>query len=465
MKYISLQSRYERIIFFAGLAVTGIFVLAYVISGNADHSLVSTQSDSYVPLAVSLYEHGMFTLSTTSPYVLEATHVPGYPLFLALTAAPFGSVIPALVLQMFLFAFSGVLLYRLFNGVFSERIRFVGALLFVIEPYTAFTVAEPLSETLFLFLFISGLYIGRLSFERDKLHLVFFSSVLLSAAAMTRPIVLYLLPCLVIVLVFLVYRESPKKVLSVLLVSVFGILLILAPWSYRNHNAFGVWTLSTKGAYTLYFYDAALLMQYRDDISASEANNQLFKKAQTIYPELRTADDLRSPKYADYMTKESIDIIRTAPVQFGKLYGASLITFFLSDGYRLLWYEFSGGAISLPNITKALASGQVDVVSSYIREHFIQAIVLFLGLVFWGSICVLSCVTVVSAWIQRSHIRFVVIACVLAIGYFAILTGPVAQARYRIIATPFLFMLAAAGANILRAYIIKASDSNGFRTY
>lgn len=460
MKLMLFRTSHERIIFCTSIIVTWIYILAYILSGNAAHSLLDTVSDSYAPLAVSLYEHGTFTLSTSSPYLLEATHVPGYPFFLALFAAPWGNVIPALLLQTLLFAISGVLLYRLFEGVFSDRVRFVGALLFVVEPYTAFTVAQPLSEALFLFFFISGLHVGRRALERNATVFFFLAAVLFSAAIMTRPIVLYLLPCMVLLAFFFVYRESPKRALYALLASVIGIFIVLAPWAYRNHEAFGVWTLSSKGAYTLYFYDAALLLQYRDGISASEANTRLFARAQIDYPEVRTTDDLRSPQYAAYMTRESIGIIRTAPALFVKLYAASLVTFFLSDGYRLLWYEFSGGAISLPNITKAVVTGHTDVLVAYIREHFMQALVLLSGLAFWGSICVLSCVTVVSMWMQHSRMRFVVYACVLAVAYFAVITGPVAQARYRIVTTPFLFMLAAAGAGILLERITRYIKSH-----
>lgn len=460
MKHILFRVGHERKIFFYSIFVTGIYILAYILSGKASHSLSDTASDSYAPLAVSLYEHGTFTLSTSSPYLLEATHVPGYPFFLALFAAPWGSVVPALLLQALLFAICGVLLYRLFENVFSDRVRFFGALLFVIEPYTAFTVAQPLSEALFLFLFISGLYVGRRALERNAAWLFFLATVLFSTAIMTRPILLYLLPCVVLIVVFFVYRESPKRALHVLLASIFGVFIMLTPWAYRNHEAFGVWALSTKGAYTLYFYDVALLLQYRDGISASEANAQLFSRAQIEYPEVHTTDDLRSPQYAAYMTKESIGIIRTAPAQFVKLYAASLVTFFLSDGYRLLWYEFSGGAISLPNITKAVVTGHVDVLVAYVREHFVQAILLLSGFMFWSSICVLSCVTVASTWMQRSRVRFVVFACVLAVVYFAVITGPVAQARYRIVATPFLFMLAVAGASILRERIVRYIQSH-----
>lgn len=444
-----LQSQRERILFSAGLIAAGICIIAYVVSGNAARPLAEVSSDSYMPLAISLYERGTFTLSTSTPYLLEAADVPGYPLFLALTAVPWGNVLPALLIQAFLFAISGVLLYRLFEDALSERVRFFGTLIFLIEPFTAFTIAQALSEALFLFLLISALYATRRAFERKALPLFFLSAVLFAAATLTRPILLYALPFLVLAPAAYAFRKSARMLITALLISLFGAFLVLAPWMYRNHEAFGGWTFSTKGAYTLYFYDVALLMQYKDGIPASEASTQLFERARAVYPELRAAPDLRAAKYAPYLMRESEAIIKTAPFQFMKVYAVSVGTFFLSDGYRLLWSELTGSTTSLPNITKAIATGDGGTLVSYAREHMVQVFFLFFGLLFWGITLLFALGAVFVECRQSSKARFALIVCVLFIAYFAFITGPVAQARYRIVITPFLFMLAAYGASML----------------
>lgn len=448
-KNILLRSRAEHIIFFSSFFVTGVFIILYIVSGNAAHPLMQISSDSYMPQAISLYERGAFTNSTTTPYLPEATNVPGYPLFLAITAVPWNNVIPTLLLQALLFAFTSVLLYRLFAGVFSERVRFIATLVFALEPFTAFIVAQALSETLFLLLLISGLYVGRRAVEQAAPKLFFLSVLLLSAATLTRPILLYALPIMLIAALIFVYRISHKRVLAMLVAGAFGMLVVLAPWAYRNYESSGVWLLSTKGAYTLYFYDVSLLLQYRDGLSGIEANQQLFERAKTVYPDIRTAEDLREPKYASYLTKESVVIIRTAPIEFTKMYIASLGTFFLSDGYRLLWREFSNGAIVLPNITQAIVTGHLEILWTYLQEQPIQALLFVVGLTFWGLAFLLSGVAVVSELVRPSPRRLAIFACAAIILYFAILTGPVAQARYRIVVTPFLFMLAAYGASVL----------------
>jgi hypothetical protein len=51
------------------------------------------------------------------------------------------------------------------------------------------------------------------------------------------------------------------------------------------------------------------------------------------------------------------------------------------------------------------------------------------------------------------------------VAYFALLTGPVAQARYRIVAKPFLFMLAVYGASILIPMLRQRINNYARRTH
>ncbi len=427
--------RHERILYFASLAVTTLFLLIFLASGNAAGPISGVESDGYLPLAVSIYEAGLFPLTT---------HTPGYPFFLALTAVPFGTVLLTLILQAFFLAWSGVLLYRLFEGIFSSGIRFWGALAFAIEPFTAFTAVQPLSEALFLLLFIGGLSLLRQAYLTDRSVLVFAAGISLGASALVRPIVLYMLPVILIALgIFLASRK--KKIAAALLTCIGGLLLVLLPWAYRNHETFGVWTLSTKAPFTLYFYEASELLQHRMQIPQQTANEVLIERAQKVFPEVRAQDDMVSPKYAPFLTKEALSIIGESPALFAKLHLVALGTFFLSDGYRLLWYELTDGAIALPNITSLIASGNGTALQAYFTEHPFQAIVFVLGFAFWLAVFLFALVGAGKGVRVGGDVRLAIIFLVCVIAYFALMTGLESQARYRIPVTPFLFMLASYG--------------------
>ena len=67
-------------------------IIAVVVAiGGYFQPFSAIQSDGYLPLAVNLYHYHVFSYSTSAPFVPEALQVPGYPLFLAVFAAPWGS--------------------------------------------------------------------------------------------------------------------------------------------------------------------------------------------------------------------------------------------------------------------------------------------------------------------------------------------------------------------------------------
>ena len=147
-------------------------------------------------------------------------------------------------------------------------------------------------------------------------------------------------------------------------------------------------------------------------------------------------------------------MIRESPSLFIKMYAISLGTFFLSDGYRLLWYEMSGGAITLPNITRAIATGKTDIIWEYLRSEPLQASAFLFGFLFWAATFLLALIGTARGLLRGERsLQLAVLASVVIVAYFALLTGPVAQARYRIVVTPFLFMLASYGVTIVGSYL------------
>lgn len=435
----SEQYRHERFIFWSSLAASVLFLCIFIANHGINTPFSLLNSDAYLPLAVELYEQGVFNHATT--------HTPGYPLFLAFTAVPWGSVLPALVLQALLLAFTAVYVYRLFEGVFSPRVRFAAALIFGIEPFTVFVATQPLSEALFLFLFIFGLYSVRYAYTVRSKGIFFLGGIVLGASALVRPVAFYLLPILVLVVGLLLARRNTRHVVMTALFAA-GMLLIVLPWSYRNHVVFDTWSFSNKGPFSLYFYEVGEFIQYREGVSREEANQILLKRAQREYPDVQKQDDLGAPTYSAFLTRESFAILSESPMLFAKLRVLALGTFFLSDGYRLLWYELSRGEIALPNITRAIATGDQAAIVAYFVSEPVQAVLFVLGLVFWVGALVLGSIGSLHGLVSRDA-RLVVLASVALIAYFALMSGLGAQARYRIPVTPFLFMLASYGASLV----------------
>lgn len=437
-----LRTREEIILFSAAFSVKLLFIAFFVYMHGVTPELTTLQSDGYAPLAEHLYAQHAFTFSTTTPLVPEALHVPGYPLFLALTAIPFGTPLIAFMLQALMLAYSAVLLYRLTAGFFSERTRFWGAFVYGVEPFAAFMAASLLTESLFMFLFLGALYGARVAYERNSLWLWSLAGFLFGASVLVRPVGLYLVPVL-LVGAGLAARKQNKIILGAL-VGLVCFVAVPGAWAARNYAHFGAPVVATKGPFTLYFYNVEQLLEYKLGLTPHEAAEYLFAEAKKDNPELAHRDDLRSPVYAGYLSKKSMEFIRADLLLYLKLQTLSLGTFFLSDGYRLLLQSMEVPIAPLPNLTKTIANGAWGELATYFMQNPYSLIVFVAGTLFWGLAALLAGLSPIVAWRSkdgRALLGTILFACMIA--YFAVLTGPVAQARYRVVVEPFLFILAA----------------------
>lgn len=450
-------SKNEGILFFASVTAASAFLLLSIFLNGFFRPLENTPSDGYLPLAQNIYELGAFTYSLSEPFVPETSHVPGYPLFLAYTAVPFGNALPAFVAQALLFALSAVFLYRLVSGFLPSRVAFWGALLYGIEPFTSFIVVSALSEALFLFLFVGGLLSLRRTYEHSSYSFALLAGLLLSFAVLVRPIALFVAPLILLLALVLLYRK--RNVFLPLCAGLLMFVLPLASWTARNHDVYGLWSLSTKGPFTVYFWDVGQLVEYREGLSAKETEAYLLNRLRATHPELREKNELRHPRYAATLKEESIAILRESPFLYAKLHIMSMGTFFLSDGYRLLLSELRVPLPPLPNITKSLAGGDVREALGHFLQSPLALVSFIFGFIFWAVSTALAFLAVLFVWWRREPWarRFLVTFFFLLMFAFAALTGPVAQARYRIVATPFIFILAAYSAHVLSRRHIEGS--------
>lgn len=452
--------RDEKVLFLSSFFVKLIFIGLIISSYGFTQVPWQPDSDGYLPLADSIYFNHAFTYSTSKPFIPEGMHAPGYPFFLALTAAPFRSVVPALIIQSLLFSLAVVLFFRTASAYLPRRSAFFGALLFGVEPFTSFIVAYPLSESMFLFLFLGALY----SYHRalSSLHPIrsaVIGGFLFGFAILTRPIALYLIPVLIFFGgVLFLYKKIGWKTVVV------GFLCVLLPvslWAWRNEQQFGVWTIASKGPHTVYFYYVEQMLEYREGWAASRAIEYLLNRVRETYPAVHSVDDMRSPVYSAYLNAQSFELLLESPWVYLKVHGASMGTFFLSDGYRMLAQSLGFPIAPMPNITKAVSSGEWGTIEMYFMYHIASFVLFVLGFVFWSSLSLLAFGALFLVWKKgepTKHRIFVIFAGVFMVS-FAVLTGPVAQARYRIVATPFMCILAAYSAYWIREKILAKKNS------
>lgn len=448
-----LRDTREKKIFTIALGVKLVlFLVVYLIFGT--HGFFSTDDSwGYMRLAGNMVHERTFSDATEAPFVPDALNTPGYPLYLAVTAIPFDTAFVSIIIQIVMLSFATVLLYRTLCYFFPYKTAFVTSLLFALEPWNVYSATSVLSETIFLVCFIAGLYAFVRLLHEHTIHQAYIAGLLLSAATLVRPVTLYMLPIFFLVyighLLFIPFQKKYILYAGVFLCASYALVL---GWSFRNMYHFDSFSLTTKGAYTLYFYDAAQFLVYRDVISPDVAQDRLIERARQTFPEVRIKDDLKHVRYGPYLTSETFKIIGENPFLYTKMHTISFATFLLSDGYRLLLRELRLSDKTLPNISMALFRGDIKSIFNYFVTDPVSAFLFWVGFVFWALINLSALCAVFFAWWRKEEKKIIwfFVFSMVCVAYFGLILGPVAQARYRVPVTLFLFPMAIYTLSVLR---------------
>jgi 4-amino-4-deoxy-L-arabinose transferase-like glycosyltransferase len=203
------------------------------------------------------HESGMSLLLTGELKVkgrLSAARPPLYPIFIYLLYYIFGAgnLFVVRLVQALLGALTVILTFKLGEKVFSRKVGFWAALFLTLYPSMWGYSDMILSETLFTFLFIAGLYF-LVDVPSGRYSQAVFAGILLAMATLTRT-VLFQFPIFLVVVCLLFHRRrwSSLPKLAVFLISFWAVLL---PWLARNERVFGEPILTTKAGVDFFVYN------------------------------------------------------------------------------------------------------------------------------------------------------------------------------------------------------------------
>lgn len=407
--------------FVANISACVVLVLTAWHQGLDPVSLTG-DAKGYLLLAQNLLTTHNFSFSTQAPFALESFRSPGYPFFLALLHALFGSWLSALFVQAAVVSVAPALLYVLFRS-YHERAAFWGSIVFAVEPIHLFLSVSFLSDALYVCLFLLSLVLLEQGVRHESRHYFVMSGLVLGISIMVRPIGIFL-PILYIGYMFLGNRFSRQGIASV---AIFGIscLIIVFPWMLRNHANFGSWNISSVGSANLMIYNAPAFLQYRPDVHGQEIMER-FQQEQNALPR----NDALSLSRSDVFISTFLDVIRGHEISYGVFHVVKTLPFFVTDGLRDTARLFNVDIGSMPNISTALLRGDIRLVAQYLHAGGLAVILLVLGSGFWTIITLLyGYAIVITLWKRLYALTFLFVVPTM---YFALLTGPVSNARYRL---------------------------------
>ncbi len=415
-----------------GLAACGVAIF-FAQQQGLDPARLTGDAKGYVLLAENIYNHQVFSFSREEPFMPDSFRAPGYPAFLAALFAIFHSWIAVLLVQAALVSVVPVLLYILLRP-YHERAAWWGAILFTLEPIRLFASSTLLSDALFTCLFLGSLVLLAESARRRSYLWIAATGLVLGIAVLVRPIAEFL--PLLYVGYLLVARVPWRQLVLLSLLLVATMAVVIAPWMARNHALFNTWSISSVGSYNLAAYNAPEYMKYHPTPEGLQTL-QDFEGRQSRLP---TAERLSLARAGEF-SAVFWSVVRGHEADYAFFHIFKTIPFFLTDGLRDTVRLFGVELSSPPNITSAVLSGKVGELVAGLRQGGLAVALLVVGSGFW--LCVVALYLFGVYTLLRKKMYPLVFLLVGLVFYFALLTGPVSNARYRVPVEGFLLVAAA----------------------
>ncbi len=391
--------------------------------------VIPKDSSEYASLSDSIINSGTFTIDGMT----NTFRTPGYPVFLAIVKEIFfGSYFAVTFIQILLALFSAFLIMKIGSILYDEKIAGLAAIFFIINPITLTLSLTIMSDMLFLFLFLLFFWVCLDTIKERFWFGIITSGIICALALYVRPMGLFALPIFAVP-VLLSKINIQKKLYAMFFILLITILMLI-PWMIRNKNVSGVFAFTSLPYYNIVYYNAPMFLAVKNKTSAPIERQEISSQ---INVPVEQWDELQ---YSPSIEKYTSQFFKTNIFSYAKYHLLTTSAFFFSsdteyliDNYKLMMNENDSANLGAID---TLARGNISSFLYSITHpiwKFIERIIIIL---IW---------IMVFAEIYTHRKRPLGYYLLFIVIFLALLAGPVANARYRFIAEPFIMLLASAG--------------------
>ena len=369
----------------------------------------------------------------------DAFRTPGYPFFISIIYFISGNYVShVLLVQIFLNLISIVLLYKIGKELFSEKAGFIAAVLFSMDLHHIIFIYYILTETIYTTIFLLALFFFIKAIKTNQLKFFLFTGILYGISALVRPISQFYIFC-VFAFTLLYYLKTWKKGIRFSFILLIGYFVAIAPWCARNYNEYGHFALSNIKGYNLLFWNASYYEAKRQHKTIEEIN-------QSFVVEL---EKMGWKKDANPFVKEKHDgelankIIKANFADYLKTHLIGTVKIHLSLGTQSLTE-----VLHIPSKKFSEEEKYTNGIFTLMKKFFAQKTVaeILLGLfvaVFLAIIYFFACIGI---WqMIKTKQTLIMLFLLGSAGYFALISGIISYARYRLPSIPFYILLASVG--------------------
>ena len=235
-----------------------LFILALILRlgfiSTLKPELFWPDSKSYSKLAKKILNNEGYYLTYFGGFKLFSVYPPLIPCFMAANYYFFNDNIAITVMkiiQAILGSFTAIIIFKIGKIVFNDFTGKLAGLISALYPFFIFFGGYILSETIFIFLFCSGILFLIKGIKQNKIIYFIFCGLYFGFAQLTRAAMLLFLPLVIIFIIIFFWKE--KKIFIKLISIIVFFIIAVSPWIVRNYNVHGVFLIATSvGGKNLY---------------------------------------------------------------------------------------------------------------------------------------------------------------------------------------------------------------------
>jgi 4-amino-4-deoxy-L-arabinose transferase-like glycosyltransferase len=419
---------------------------------------VQPDSRAYSRLALDLVNTGHLGVGPAEAHTVAALRTPGYPLLLAGVYALFGaSPLPAVLLQCLLASLTVVFAYQLGCRVFSRSVGLVAAIALCLDFASISLSLNLMSETTFALLLVVALLLLVRGVEADRPWWPLFGSgTALACATLVRPFACFsFVPAAAVLFLFLVrphagpcdgrLRRAASGTLAFLLMPV----LLVGGYNCLAVRTLGLPPANATNQFNTYFVGAAGVDALKRSVPLAEAQFELGLDSRTgDYSEYvrrnPDADRRGLESLGPRWQRDGLVAMARHPWTSVFIVARSTFIFFLDPASfelcRLVGLandDCGAGLLYLLQSSPACVPGTL-------WRRYRGLLLLSLP----GLMLTVASLGGLAIWLVRSRRNWnrARVLCGLVMLYLVLFSStPVARARFRVPAAPFLLAFAAAG--------------------
>ncbi len=413
-------------------------ILAVTLHQTGTQIMTQGDTTSYLEPVRDLLIHGIYATGGLP----ETDRTPGYPLFLLLTGATNGNVIPAAVAQIVLSLITLLSIFSIVRRIVpGNKAGQIAAWLYALEPTSIAYSIRLMPETLFVCL-LTGCLDRLIGYQRSgRVRELLQASLLLIAATYVRPVSYYLvLPYALAIAI----RAGGKTWKNLSHSAIFLLLAValLGAWQVRNWKQTGYSGFSSVVEKNLYFYQAAAISATLSHRSFAEEQRFLGYGDESGYLAVHPEQKMWPlAQRLAYMRSEASQLLAAHPWMYARSHfaGVGLVAFTpcAADFLQLLSAYPKDNAAPQRVVSTGIVSSAWQILTRYPTVgRTMLAFEGYLFLLYLGA----------AAAFRRSIHRWVLALLTGTALYFLLISGGAqAVGRYRLPAIPILCVLAGCG--------------------